>query len=436
MKSSYALARAAALGAFLFMGSALWSQQATTQSSDDQHIPADEITPSEKSNLIRLSTGSKALTQADRSLLEKAAKWYAYRMTWKKYQEREPVDGVTLTTGRSVYDILKAELYPLLVVPDPTKPNFQPNDNQIAFMSKFTEALLPPLKRVLKNARPIARVNAAIVLAKLSESGQESLAPVFLEILNDSEQLEAVKLWALVGLKNTFKGDPFSQIGRDAFVDKSLEAQCVKALEDFVINRKPAFGSDATSGEIDAYRYLRREAIRALGQTRFPALAQRKELVAKPALDLLRIIRKDNIRPEPSPSEQIEAAIGLCNLQMRQYLGYQLEYAVYELGQFLVEYGDLYEAQRNSPTGLVDPWKSNSIRLDQALANLQTEASSHGRSKAVVVIGHARAMLRSIISGVGASQLRELRQYLEKNPTSETTLYQGRSDAVNKKAGG
>jgi hypothetical protein len=430
MKRIAILTLAATFGVLSFGTSWGLVARLSAQDSGDQHLPADDLTPSEKSRLQSLASGSKATGPQDQALLEKAGRWFVYRATWKKYQEREPTDGATLSTGKTVWEVLQKDLYPLLVVPDPAHPTFKPNDNQVAFMAKFTEALVPPIKKVLKNPRPIARVNAAIILAKLSESGQEALAPLMLEILGDEEQLDAVKFYAVIGLKNIFKGDPFQEIEhRDAFVDKELESKCIQALEKYLL-RKPNFDKDVQPAEIDAFRYVRREAMRALGQTKFPAVAKGKVIFAKPALDLLRIVRNDGISPAPTQSEQVEAAIGLCNLQVRQYQGYQLEYVTYQLAQFLVEYGDKYERQRLSPRGLTEPWKYESARLDQALGILGAEATSHAKTKAAALIGHCRDMLKSIVAGVQAAQLREIRDYLTKNPTSETTVYAGLSDSA------
>jgi hypothetical protein len=409
--------------------------QTGQQEVGDQHLVAEDLSAPDKTRLTALKDGTKAFAPGDKRILDKAAQWFVYRITWTQFQERKPRDGVTLATAMSVYDMLNKELYPLFIVPDPKRPSWKPNDNQQVYMARFTESLLPAIQRVLKNPRPIARVNAGLILVKLSETGQEQIAPVLLEILQDPEQIDAVKFYAVLALKNIFKGDPFREIERDAFVDKDLEAQCIEALVKF-LNRKPDLrGQRFSMGEIDAFRYLRRATIRTIGETKFPAVAKRKEVLAKPALELLRIIRKDeNVRPAPTISEQVEAAIGLCKLQSRNYGDYQLEYAAHELGQFLVEYGEMYENDRASKNPNPQVLKDDSLRLAKALDILKDDSKASKKSiQEMIRLG--RGMLTNIAAGAQAVELRPLRQLLQQNPPSETSVYRGQPDSVIQKGG-
>src|SRR5262249_17234049 len=140
-------------------------------------------------------------------------------------------------------------------------------------------------------------------------------------------------------------------------------------LVEFVL-RKPNYPSNATSAEKDAFRYVRREAIRALAQTRYPAIMNKKQFVGTPtALALVRVLADDGIAPEASLSEKLEAAVGLCQLQTNLADGYQPDYAAHAVGQFAVELAKEFNNRKNAGAGQIEdyPWKYYATRLFDAL---------------------------------------------------------------------
>src|SRR5947209_7322961 len=122
-----------------------------------------ELRPEDKTRLQALTQG-KPLTKNDESVLERAAQWYIYRLTWPQFQERRPPDGMTPSLARSTHDLLDRELFPLIPLPEA---GHQPlSENQQKYDQAFIRALIPPIQRVLKNTVPIARINAALVLER------------------------------------------------------------------------------------------------------------------------------------------------------------------------------------------------------------------------------------------------------------------------------
>lgn len=393
--------------------------------SGDQRLPAEELKSQEKLRFDQLANGSQAVGPQDKPILDKAARWMVYRVTWTKYQERQPDDGVSFASAKSTYDVIVRDLYPHLIVPDPKRPNWKPNDNQWQFMVQFTDSLMAAIDKVLENPRPIARVNAGLILLKVSETGQEKIADLCMKILEDPKQLDAVKLYTVKALRNVFKGEPFHEVEREPFVDKDREARCIKDLVAFM-TRKPE-GKRLSPGEIDAFRFLRRAAIATVGETRYPAVAQRRVVLSRPAFELLKIVRNDGVEPEPTPAEQVEAAVGVCKMLSRNYGDYQADYAAYQLGQYLLEYGEKYEAERNAPGGTLSrPWRSDSARLDQALAVFERDRLN---SKSRKIVTDGRTMLQSIVAGGQAAQLRELRLDLG-TPPAETSVYRNQPDTA------
>src|SRR4029079_10782936 len=123
----------------------------------------------------------------------------------------------------------------------------------------FSAKLIPAIKTVLKNKEAIARLNAARVLARLGECGQQNAVELLVGTLDDPEQIDAVKLYALKGVAGLFE---FAQIA-ELTLDKNREAACIQALLRFLA-RKPKLAPEAGKRQWDAFIYLRREAGRAL----------------------------------------------------------------------------------------------------------------------------------------------------------------------------
>jgi hypothetical protein len=391
----------------------------------------EDVKSDEKVRLQQWHDG-KAMGSGDKRILEKAAKWYIYRLTLPQFQERIPPEGAPLSQGRSVYDLLR-ELFALLVLPDPSR-NTQTNANQQRYMQEFTAALIEPIERVLQNAKPIARINAAIVLARLGETGDEAVVKPLLKILNDKKQYDAVKLYALKGLKNVFRAK--NQQDAEPFKDRDDESDYVRDMLEFMV-RKPNLPPNATQEEMEAFKYVRREAIRAVAQTRHALLLKKNKPIpladrrpAQPALELLRIIRNDGINPAPTFTEQIEAAIGICLMKPRLYPTYQVPHALQHLGLFFVEFADKYEKDRPlSADQKKAPWQKESVRLQEALSSLEAvDASPEDKSTIKGFVAAAKPMLKRI-EQKSESNIRDLRKWLESNKSGDT-LYKGENATI------
>src|SRR5207245_3342915 len=133
-----------------------------------------------------------------------------------------------------------------------------------------------------------------LILARLGETGQEEFADPLAKVVEDKDQLDAVKLFALRGLKELFDAV-------EKFKDPEREARAVQAVIAFI--RRPLTGTNSAE-EVGAFHYVRREAAAALARCRLPAVELNKKVVGQPALELLHVLSRDGLDPRPVLGER------------------------------------------------------------------------------------------------------------------------------------
>ena len=407
---------------------------------------AKDLSSQDKSRLNRLKDGREAMTAEDKELLKQAAQFQLRRLTQDKYWRRQPPENKSL-------DDFVEDTFKLIPMPAAQKPL---SDGQQQFLEAFASAYLGPIDEALHHREPIVKVNAARILARIAEaiggsylpsqaaSGQTKVAEELLKTLKDKDQIDAVKFWALHGLEGLFTASySYSAVpvnerpNRRALTKADLEDQCIVALVEFVL-RKPNLSPNPTPEEVEAFRYVRRQAIRALGQTRFPALMNKKEFIGTPtALVLSRVLVDDGISPTASLSEKLEAAIGLCQLQTNLTDGYQPDYAARAVGLFIVDLGKSFNNRPQVGPGQADnyPWKLFAARLLDALrawkeANpTNTEAGKY----IAALFDKVDAMIRTVQRKQGNVEVNALQAWLQ-NPSPNSSLFKGHPEAVVKTA--
>ena len=386
--------------------------------SSDVRLVAPKIDDADRKAFQALHDGKQAVDEAGKKVLEKEARWLVYRLTYEEYQFKKlldsPSDSITMKT-------LVDDAFKHIPVPEPSgKKPLKPE--QQAFIREFAKPLIAAIKEVLDRHVPIAQVNAGIILARLGETGVEEVADAMCEVIEDKEQKyeDYVKLYALMGLKNVFKGEGIK--------DEKRLTTCIKDLVAF-LSRKPSFDPNKTPvEEIEAFRYIRREAVRALGQSHVPALGRPKTPEVRPALDVLKFMRNEGVAPDPSLSEKVEAAIALC--QMRNKLGdsykYQPDYAAKYVAHLIVEFASEYDARRGQTSGV--DWKNTALRLADALATLV--ADSGEKSKYMTTLtGKCTGILNSIQAGNRANQV-GLDDWLKSTNIDAKELFKGMTDSA------
>jgi hypothetical protein len=297
---------------------------------------------------------------------------------------------------------------------------------------EFGKQMQLALRQVLENDRQpvIAKLNAARILAPLlADSGQEELVPTALALLQNPNESDAVKLYALRGLK------AFLALGNApmpvVFKDKKLEGQCIVALVQF-IERKPAGVSDRTpTDELDGLRYVRREAIRALAEVRAPVLPDNKD--AHAALTLLRVVRgyldaegKTPLVPSPRIDEQVEAAIGLAKMRSALAKDYQPDYAAYHIAYFVGQFGLRYTNRKDNKEER-RPWLIYAARLTEALEAMGADSKDPYVQKAVP---EALRVLIGISETMKGDRGSDLLKWVRTNPRRDGSLFKGAPDTA------
>jgi hypothetical protein len=197
------------------------------------------------------------------------------------------------------------------------------NERQAEFIATFGKELTPELLKLIgtsakpSSAEMLLKVNATRMLSILGRSGYEGVASGAAEILNDSKQSDAVKLYAIQAIKNVFAVPAPDHPEKSVISKPEQETAAILALVDFIA-RKPDLSPTASREEVDAIRYVRREAIRALGHVRKSIVrdpSNNAKVIVDPALWLLRVANSDReLVPSPSLSERVEGVIGYLML--------------------------------------------------------------------------------------------------------------------------
>jgi hypothetical protein len=352
-------------------------------------------------------------------LLDHAAQWYAYRLTHTEYQEPKG-------SFRGMHDLVKEALDQIVNVRDP-----KTTAAQRTYMEEFGKRFTARLQEVVKNPKIIARLNAALILARLATAGQENAVDVLVEILQDPKENDGVKLHALRGIREFFA----SGRGESPFTDKAREARVINALLEYVVH-KPALPAGAPPEEVAAVDYVRAEAIAALGQTLYPAgvnVVKKVVRIQRPtALVLLRVLRKDGFQPEPSLAEQVAAAVGVCHLHSKEMDQYNPDYVAYHVGRFLVDFAALYNSRAQDEKK--QPWKIYAHHLSNALEIMKTDLANPPASEYSAYVAklaeQADRLLSPIQKGSTSNpQPNDLSAWLDQNPPKSKMVYKGMPEA-------
>jgi hypothetical protein len=395
----------------LAMPASLWGQE-------------KDVSPQNKSRLNALKDGKEAPTAADKALLEQAAKFQLHRLAQEKYWRKPPPEGLT------VDQLLEQDTFKIMPVPTQQKAL---TENQQQYMDALTDAYLGPIDEALHHPEPIVRVNAARILARIAESGQEKSAKALLKVLNEKDQWDAVKFWIFRGFEGLFNASwgtaaiPGNQRpnGR-AFKDEALENQCIQAIGEYIL-RKPSLSPNASEEEIKGIQYVRREAIRALGVTKLPAIIVKKQFVGTPSsLILVKVVANDGLSPSASLSERLEAAIGVAQLQTSLADNYQPDYAAHIVGHFIVDLANVFNNGGGAANpGVIRPypWKLWATRLETALlAWKEANPKSSGPYGEYIesLVDRFSTMIRTLQKGQGLANVNDLRAWLQKPPPNSS----------------
>lgn len=384
---------------------------------DGARLDAEALRPSDETKFQKMRVGDEPVGVANAALLEKKAKHLVYRLTWAENQDKSVVGENTAAPASRLNDLYRqfeSALPNYKQLKDPVKA-----DKQKKFVEEFTKPLVPAIDKVLKQGAPIARVNAAMMLAKLAAYGHEELGDALAAALEDPAQIDAARYWVAVGAKDLFKN-------ADKVKDER-ELRCLQALI-ALVHRPPNLPPDAGLGEVTAFVFVRRAFIAALASAHKPALVQSRKVVCQPALHLVAVVSKAGFSVQPQISERVEAAVGLGQLQQKHFENYQPDYAAYHVGHMLMDFFSDYNKERQVESLVKrEPWRTHAARLKEALKNMADDKPKNP------YVDHLQQRADGVLDQViknEAAAVKQFADWLAMNPPKSTSLYKDDPKAV------
>ncbi len=300
--------------------------------------------------------------------------------------------------------------------------NFQ--DKNQEFLPIYIEELLICFEKLLPlnidNPQDrLVIVNYVQMFPWVARTRQEKVGDFLVGLIPDKKDQElhdVVKLYALKGLAEfgPARAITLNDLDKAKKIPKKLESKRaadlarVRALENFLVRPIPKNMEEAIKEKpfeaqayLEAYRFVRRECIRALAAVEIPAVDMRPRNIHGAAVySLLRVLppdswhtkadNKNGLYPLPSLTERLEAALGILNLKFDSAKTdpsglYRPELGIYLAGLFLADFIDgpqgyradfkvFFGSKDRKPAIL---WKVHAERLKTALKNLQDNASKN-----------------------------------------------------------
>jgi len=247
------------------------------------------------------------------------------------------------------------------------------------------------MKLVLADDRDIKNdystvINAALMLPSLGRFKSDAISDYLVALIKDDKTHDVVRLSALKAMREilpiTLVDDQTDLEVKSIAARKKRDIEHVEALTKFIERQVKIEG--LSPEEINAVRYLRREAITSLASAGAPAVSAIKKqgkVEGAVAPTLMNVIA-GNLTPTPSLQEKIEAAIGLCHMKSPKGLAvdmpeYDPQLSVYlvalTLDQFVKEYNkDFTNFSVTTPAKKIPylGWKTEGRRFKAALSDL------------------------------------------------------------------
>lgn len=346
--------------------------------------------------------------KAARESFAKTAKYYAdliaHPAVWKASQDfKLDTPGVRVPTIDGPNGIL-AELDRFLIEPMPnsSKPNREPAD----YVREFGAAFDAALKNLIEtHPETIVRINAARVLAHVARTGAPAHFETVTALLGNAPTVLAPD-WLtrahdrIVALRNPTRtevkfylfhaagallaaNDPNDIKIRKHAVDAKTVGALVKVLDDCVTDPAmllaglPAGKPDEIApDQLAVIGMVRRQAVRALAQTKFASLpGPDGKTKLYPAYTLARVALGDPaLVPAPGPAECAEAAIGLCNMapveeKGGRYIADKAYNADVAAEAVLTALATFAKPRASNAFDRSLPWRSYALRTAEGLRN-------------------------------------------------------------------
>ncbi|HVS38691.1 MAG TPA: hypothetical protein VMS17_24255 [Gemmataceae bacterium] len=375
--------------------------------------------------LVAGQTAADPRNKTHQDAIDVAARWVTYRLTWGLEKEGK-FSEVLQELGRNL-DTIRLN-----------------RDKTPKVAELFAKQLIIHAKEVLQTRKPIARINAAYILARLADrptvdekmddvlrrlagTNQADLADALADTIRDPNQIDAAKFWAFRGLQRLLslpRSDP-------PLLPPEKEQAALGEVVKWLEAHNKATSPGTPEEELDGFRYVRREAIAALAAGRYPTLSALPDK-PHPTLLLLKIAARDGIEPELRLDERLEAAIGVAHAQPSLDKDYQPEYAVHLLGQFVVDFMTRYDAEKQAHANDASlpwsqPWKVEASRLIEALELMKAQSKS---AYVAMVADASLDVLKPVERAGPTSNIADLDSNLRAHQPPSKSLYQSAPDST------
>jgi hypothetical protein len=312
-----------------------------------------------------------------KKLFELASQYYVFRVTW------------FLASGRPNPEVMENVRGAFKRV---IKLAIDNADKNQAAVKLWTPMLVSDFKEVLdlpfENNR-LACVNGALLLPELAKLKRPEIADLLVTLLEDPKKHDAIKRWAAEALTEFFPATEFDVVlkrgDKEAERKKQADLKRVNALLGFV-KRKWNPSKNVSKEEVEAFRYVRRMTIRALGEARVPVIeadSKTQKVQGDVIHALVPILTKGAVAPEPTLPEKIEAAIAISRMRVEPNSAYQPDEGIYRVSTVLAELAVAYNNDYNRFAGggavksiPVLPWRYHARRIQLALGEMVDSVKS------------------------------------------------------------
>jgi hypothetical protein len=393
-----------ALACLLTVSAALQAQGPLfPKDGQDRVLKVDPLQRKDLDRFTDLREGKLALgddVDAHKALLVQAARWYTCRLT---------------APQQPAMNQLVREAHTELLIGKGLRKEPQQQARQLEFRQAFGKELIKSCRAVLAvSARPIVRVNVVRILAGVAETGNEEAADTLAELMEIAAENDGVKYYAIAGLEQLF--------AQGAFKDAKRETRSIGALLEHVTRTAEA---PKEPDELEALRYVRRAAIRALGQTRHATILSSEGFDGRIAWWLLRISRGEGLTPEPGSAERVEAAIGVCYLYGKTDKDLHLDFIAQQVGAAVVEFAQQANKQRAGTSDQYVPCLKSAARLYRALDHLNSRAQTGPDKEATAFVQQVMQRAQPLLFQVGQGQATDplpLSDWLDSHPAKHKSL--------------
>jgi hypothetical protein len=338
---------------------------------------------------------ARGLTKADlpayREQFKAFAKYYAdyvaHPLVYKAGQDPSVRFDSQGSPIKSVEELAK-EIDRFILEPNPFvkvaggNPNPKVNFENADYIREMGEALDAAFKPLMKGQDRIVRVNATRLYAVCCKSGAAAHWPTVTELLKNQNTPTEVKYYALQAAGNLLSAyDVFDYKSRRHALSKEPRSDAdkeigalVAAIEKCVTDPNAVVAipegkvQNADPEQLAVVAFVRRQAIKALGQVRFITLPGPDGKPIYPAVTLAKVCMSDAaLVPQPNPSECAEAVIGLCNMSPNPngtpIKGFNPDALAEAVASGIITFA----SPRADPFNRSLPWRGYSMRLADAM---------------------------------------------------------------------